>query len=140
MVEAPKALYRPEKPVADMRDAKAKEVYGNSATAYGFNKNKRDGALMSAGADWTNSGQSSVNKSSPLKGKNVARGASTRDSKYAQLQSSVFGGGYMDGEQPDYDREAGRNVMGSAADWKTSAGMAKPVNVGSTNVDTFRQR
>ena len=46
----------------------------------------------------------------------------------------------MDGEQPNYDREAGRNVMGSAADWKTSAGMAKPVNVGSTNVDTFRQR
>ena len=35
--------------------AKAREVYGNSATAYGFNKNKRDGALMSAGADWTNS-------------------------------------------------------------------------------------
>lgn len=30
--------------------------------------------------------------------------------------------------------------MGSAADWKTSAGMAKPVNAGSTNVDTFRQR
>ena len=55
MIEAPKALHRPERAVADARDAKAREVYGNSATAYGFNKNKRDGALMSAGADWTNS-------------------------------------------------------------------------------------
>jgi len=70
MIAAPKKLHRPERPAADARDAKAREVHGNSATAYGYNKNKRDGALMSAGADWTNSGQSSVNKSSPLKGKN----------------------------------------------------------------------
>lgn len=54
MIEAPKEIARPERPVADARDAKAREVYGNSATAYGYNKNKRDGALMSAGADWTN--------------------------------------------------------------------------------------
>lgn len=138
MIEAPKAIARPERPVADARDAKAREVYGNSATAYGFNKNKRDGALMSAGADWTNSQQSSVNKASPTKGRNQDNGNNTRDKKYAQLQSSVFGGGYLDKEKPDYDRDAQRNVMGSAADWKTSAGMAKPINAGSTNVDTFR--
>ena len=109
MINAPKEIARPERPVADARDAKAREVYGNSATAYGFNKNKRDGALMSAGADWTNSQQSAVNKASPQKGRNQEGGANTRDKKYQQLQSSVFGGGYMDGEKPDYDREAGRN-------------------------------
>ena len=83
MIEAPKAIARPERPVADARDAKAREVYGNSATAYGYNKNKRDGALMSAGADWTNSQQSSVNKASESKGRNQDKGDSTRDKKYA---------------------------------------------------------
>lgn len=97
MIEAPKEIARPERPVADARDAKAREIYGNSATAYGFNKNKRDGALMSAGADWTNTQQSSVNQASPQKGRNQETGANTRDKKYAQLQSSVFGGGYLDG-------------------------------------------
>ena len=52
----------------------------------------------------------------------------------------MFGGGYLDGQQVEYDREAKRNAFGSTADWKTEAGMAKPVNAGSTNVDTFRQR
>lgn len=70
MITAPTAIARPERPVADARDAKAKEVYGNSATAYGYNKNKRDGALMSSGADWTNSQQTSTNKASPTKGRN----------------------------------------------------------------------
>jgi hypothetical protein len=83
MIEAPKEIARPERPVADARDAKAREVYGNSATAYGYNKNKRDGALMSAGADWTNTQQSSVNNASLQKGRNQENGADTRDKKYA---------------------------------------------------------
>lgn len=141
MIEAPKEIARPERPVAQATDAKARELYGNTATAYGYNKNKRDGALMSSGADWKNSSQSATNKANPTKGKNADNGAvNTREQKYAQLQSSVFGGGYADGEKPDFDREAKRNVMGSAADWKTSAGMAKPINAGSTRTDTFRQR
>ena len=142
MIEAPKAVARPERAVAAAPDAKARELYGNTATAYGYQKNKRDGALMSSGADWKNSGQSSFNKSSPMKNKNAAidNGVDTREKKYAQLQSSVFGGGYMDGERVDYDREAKRNAFGSTADWKTEAGMAKPVNAGSTRTDTFRQR
>ena len=46
----------------------------------------------------------------------------------------------MDGAPVNYDKEAKSHAFGSSADWKTTAGMAKPVNVGSTNVDTFRQR
>lgn len=141
MIEAPKAVARPERPVAAAQDAKAKELYGNTATAYGYNKNKRDGALMSSGADWKNSGTSSFNQSSPMKGKNRGDAAvDTREKKYQQLQSSVFGGGYQDGAPVEFDREAKRNTFGSTADWKTEAGMAKPVNAGSTHVDTFRQR
>ena len=140
MIAAKPEPFRPERPQDGAPDAKAKELYGATANAYGYSKNKRDGALMSSGADWKNTGQQSINTSSPMKGKNQARGNDTRESKYAQLQSSVFGGGYQAGERPDFDRDAPRNVMGSAADWKTQAGMAKPVNVGSTHVDTFRQR
>lgn len=75
-----------------------------------------------------------------MKGKNQEGGLNTRDKKYQQLQSSVFGGGYQDGAPIEYDRDAKRNAFGSTADWKTEAGMAKPINAGSTNVDTFRQR
>lgn len=63
----------------------------------------------------------------------------TKDRKYGQLQSSVFGGGYHESE-PVYDKEAKRNAFGSAADWKTEAGMAKPVNSGGSRVDTFGKR
>lgn len=75
-----------------------------------------------------------------MKGKNNDNGVNTREKKYQQLQSSVFGGGYVDGEPVNYDKDAKRNAFGSTADWKTEAGMAKPVNAGSTHVDTFRQR
>lgn len=81
-----------------------------------------------------------MNKSSPMKGKNADTGVNTREKKYQQLQSSVFGGGYIDGAPVEYDRDAKKNAFGSAADWKTEAGMAKPVNAGSSKVDTFRQR
>ena len=71
---------------------------------------------------------------------NQDRGMRSRDKKYQQLQSSVFGGGYMEGAPVDFDRDAKSHAFGSSADWKTQGGMAKPVNAGSTNVDTFRQR
>jgi len=142
MIAAPKEVARPEKNAPNASDAKAKELYGNTAVAYGYNKGKRDGALMSSGADWKNTGQSATNKGSPMKGKNkMGEGAvDTREKKYQQLQSSVFGGGYLAGEPVEFDREARRNDLGAADDWKTGAGMAKPINSGSTRTDTFRQR
>ena len=71
---------------------------------------------------------------------NIDQGMHSREKKYQQLQSSVFGGGYMEGAPVDYDREAKSHAFGSASDWKAQGCMAKPVNAGSTNVDTFRQR
>ena len=106
MIQAPKEIARPERPVAQADDAKARELYGNTATAYGYNKAKRDGALMSSGADWKNTQQQSINRASPMKGKNQGGDVNSREVKYKQLQSSVFGGGYLDGEQVDYDRDA----------------------------------
>ena len=75
-------MARPERACADASDAKARELYGNTASAYGHNKNKRDGALMSSGADWKNTGQQAVNKSSPMKGKNQEGALNIRDKKY----------------------------------------------------------
>ena len=46
----------------------------------------------------------------------------------------------MDKAPIEYDKDATKNAFGSAADWKTEAGMAKPINVGSTKVDTFGKR
>lgn len=46
----------------------------------------------------------------------------------------------MEGAPVDYDREAKSHAFGSASDWKAQGCMAKPMNAGSTNVDTFRQR
>jgi len=139
MIEAPKEIARPERACQAAPDAKARELYGNTATAFGYNKNKRDGALMTSGADWKNTGQQATNHSSPSKNRNQDAGVDTREKKYAQLQSSVFGGGYMDNAPVEFDRDAKRNAFGSNADWKTE-GRAKPNNTGSTNVDTFRQR
>lgn len=46
----------------------------------------------------------------------------------------------MEGAPVDYDREAKSHAFGSVSDWKAQGCMAKPMNAGSTNVDTFRQR
>ena len=51
---------------------------------------------MSSGADWRNTQMTATNKANPTSGKNADDGqaVNTREKKYAQLQSSVFGGGY----------------------------------------------
>lgn len=107
---------------------------------FGVNPNKRDGALMCSGADWKNANQSATNKASPMKALNEADQKHAKDRKYGNLQSSVFGGGYLDGETPAFNPEAGRNVCGSTADWKSEAVRAKPQNAATGPVDTFGAR
>lgn len=85
MINEPKEVARPERPIDDAATARAKEVYGKSAELYGFNKNKKDGSLMASGADWRNVHQQSTNHSSPCKGKNIENGLGTKDRKYQQL-------------------------------------------------------
>ena len=83
-------------------EAKARELYGESAQKYGYNKaGKRDGALMANGADWTNPQMESFN-ASPQKGGQKALDNS-KAKKYQQLQSSVFGGGYQDNAPVEFD-------------------------------------
>ena len=69
-------------------------LYGESAEIYGTNKNsKKDGAILSSAADWKNT---KVTKSVTMNTYNEEQ-VDTREKKYQQLQSSVFGGGYLEG-------------------------------------------
>lgn len=55
MIEPPKKVARPERPMTAAHETKARSLYGESADIYGINKGgKRDGALMSSKADWKN--------------------------------------------------------------------------------------
>lgn len=93
---------------------------------------------MANGADWKNSQNQALLSNSPTKKPASAHGANcSKTKKYAQLQSSVFGGGYADGAAPQFDREAGKAGFGTSADWKTSAAMQKPMNKGPSKTDTF---
>jgi hypothetical protein len=93
--------------------SKARELYGESVDKFGVNMNKRDGALMSAGADWKNTQVDSSNMASPMKKKNMESGNDRKDRKYGELSSDVFG----TGEHKDFDRNAPKNQFGSDANW-----------------------
>jgi len=55
------------------------------------------------------------------------------------MQSSVFGGGYVD-KQPLYiDNSVQKSIMGSTAHWVNENAFVKPNNV-SEPEDAFRQR
>jgi len=71
---------------------------------------------------------------------NQASSLNSKDKKYQQLQSSVFGGGYEEKAPIEYDRDEAKAGFGTNADWKTQGGQAKPINVGSTKVDTYLQK
>lgn len=62
MIAAPKKVVQPELTQQTAAAAKAREIYGDSAVTYGYNKNKRDGALMSSGADWKNVQSTGLNQ------------------------------------------------------------------------------
>ena len=84
MIEAPKAVHRPEKKMNDAQTAKAKELYGRTADVYGFQKGKKDGALMTSAADWKNSNMQMTNKAN-TSNKTGENGLDSRDRKFQQL-------------------------------------------------------
>ena len=87
MIEKPKEIFRPERPATAAAENKAREVHGNSANAYGYNKGKRDGQLMSATGDWKNAA-SKINNSgnSPMKNRNNRDGdVDARGKKHQNL-------------------------------------------------------
>jgi hypothetical protein len=55
-------------------------------------------------------------------------GLDCRERKHQNLQSSVFGGGYVDNQEIKVDLNAPKITFGSNADWKTQAALAHPKN------------
>jgi hypothetical protein len=82
-------------------DGRSRDFYGEAAEKYGVNNNKRDGALMAQGVDWKNSYHKPIDADPLIKSQNLA----SKDRKYQNLQSSVFGGGYVEDAPIEYDRE-----------------------------------
>lgn len=79
-------------------DLKAKEFHGETSEA--LHNNKRDGALMASGVHWNNANTRAIETDSPLKTQNL----DCKALKHQNLQSSVFGGGYIDQAPIDVDR------------------------------------
>ena len=53
------------------------------------------------------------NGASPTKGRSKNDEVDTRGKKHQNLQSAVFGGGYLDGNAPAYDPEVKRTNVGT---------------------------
>lgn len=63
----------------------------------------------------------------------------SKERKYQNLQSSVFGGGYVEQEPIQVDREAQRVKYATGADWKDEA-TKKIVNNGISRCDPFKSK
>ena len=136
MIAKPSTSFEPKFNNDHAANRKDAELYGQTAQVYGGTKyRKHDSSLQANGADWKNTGSNAQLSSSPSK--KPCGGNDCKTKKYQQLQSSVFGGGYAVGEEPKFDRDSTKEKFGSAADWKTQGGMAKPINVGPTKENTF---
>lgn len=116
-------------------DGLARDFYGEAAEKYGVNQNKRDGALMAQGVDWKNAHHKPIDADPILK----TQGLASKERKYQNLQSSVFGGGYVEEAPIVYNTDVPKVAFGSNADWKTEAGMARPNN-GVTAQNPYREK
>jgi hypothetical protein len=83
-----------------------------------MNTNKRDGALIAQNVDWKNANQKPIDaEKSQLNSGNL----DSKDRKYQNLQSSVFGGGYVEEAPIEVDRDVKKAAFTSSADWKDQA-------------------
>lgn len=106
----------------DRKQQVAKEFHGENADA--LHDNKRDGALMASGVHWNNSNTRAIEAASPLK----TQGLDSKALKHQNLQSSVFGGGYVDQEPIEVDRTQSKITYGTTAGWMNQAALAHPKN------------
>ena len=123
-------------PKVDTKELIKKELYGETGQKFGLNDNKHDGALMAQCVDWKNPHTRAIECSSPLKSAEL----DCTERKHQNLQSSVFGGGYIDQEPITVDKSQQKIAFASNSDWKTRAGQAHPDNAtGQINAYNRRQ-
>ena len=112
----------------------ARELYGETAQKYGMSNNYRDGALIAQNVDWKNVNERAIeNRETQLKSEKL----DAKDRRYQNLQSSAFGGGYLDQEKIEYNKDIKRETYTSLADWKEEQAKKPPVN-GFSKQDSFK--
>lgn len=91
---------------------------------------------MAQCVDWKNPHTRAIEASSPLKSAEL----DCIERKHQNLQSSVFGGGYVDQEPVTVDKHQQKIAFASNSDWKTQAAQAHPDNhTGQINAYKLRQ-
>lgn len=112
----------------------ARELYGETAVKYGLNSNRRDGALMASTVDWRDSHTRAIETEQPLV---QTANLDSTERKYQNLQSSIFGGGYIENEPIVCDRTHKKSTYTSIAEWTDSSTHSKANNQQKEN-DAFK--
>ena len=79
---------------------------------------------MAQNVDWKNANVRAIEADNTL----ITANLDSKDRKYQNLQSSVFGGGYVEQAPIEHDREQQNYKHSSTADWKQEATKARPNN------------
>jgi hypothetical protein len=109
----------------DRKEQVNRELHGQTAEIFGTHyENRKDGALMAQCVDWRNPWVKAIQTDDAI----VRDGLDHRERKHQNLQSSVFGGGYMDQQKPQVNKEIQRIQYGCEQDWKTRAALEHPKN------------
>ncbi len=86
---------------------------------------------MAGTADWKN-----LEKHPDLLNTLQSQGLEPKERKYQQLQSSVFGGGYINQEPILFDAQVPKGIAANSQ-WHSADLLSKPNN-GAGNIDAFR--
>ena len=98
--------------------------------------NKFDGSLMAQCVDWLDASKRAIETASPLKSAEL----DSKERKHQNLQSSVFGGGYVDQEPVIVNKNDKKIAFASNADWKTQAAQAHYSNEDGKEINAYKMR
>lgn len=90
---------------------------------------------MAQNVDWRNPWVRAIETDDKLQ----KEGLDCADRKHQNLQSSIFGGGYVEKEPIQVDKKNPKIAFATNADWKTQAALQHPQNT-AENAAAYRKR
>ena len=88
-----------------LKDQVNRELHGQTAEIFGTHyENRKDGALMAQNVDWRNPWVKAIQTDDAI----LRDGLDHKERKHQNLQSSIFGGGYMEHERPQVQKDVQR--------------------------------
>ena len=100
---------------------------------YGLHANRKDGALMASTVDWRDVHNRAIENSGPLV---ESAHLDSKDRKYQNLQSSIFGGGYIAKDPILCDRTHKKSTFTSHVDWTDTSTHQKVYKNDASESDT----